>query len=460
MTKKDYGEGPILAMVERMRHESVDAEWMRGPRHTVTCYGPGYYWAILAAAKPMGDLQQTLIPGRLVSLAAALAIAAMIAAVVARRTESVPLGLFCALLFLSWRVVEFWVPFHRTDVLSVVFSFAAYVAASRDDRRGLLLAALLIGVGSLVKQTVALSAMPIFLYYVLNRRYSDAAIFAMAVSAAGAVLWGAIDWASGGYFLTAAIRGNLNNPSLIQGLKLNFGFWVLCPASLATIVVLVFMLATDVKRVLGSVFCVGFVVEVAIAMAAVFKEGAAINYFIPACALGATIVGVHGLSHFMTMSKQKTLIAVAVVSLLFTIGKFIEIPANFAVLRDFDAGYANVEKALETSPSEWVLVDGGWTDAALAAGAKPMVNDPILLRLMEENGTVDSGPLRDAMSRGEIRYLVLNGTVEEHREQIGNHVQKWSADVIQAMEQHYHFAFTLDAKGDKIYIYRHRRTKD
>ncbi|MEE9602076.1 MAG: hypothetical protein V3V75_02135, partial [Thermoguttaceae bacterium] len=157
---KDYGEGPILAMVERMRHQTVTADWLQGPEHTVTCYGPGYYWSVLATSAAMPGWQRTLIPGRLVSLAAALAVAALIAAVVARRVGSVPLGLFAALIFLTWPVTDFWVPFHRTDVLAVLFGLSAYVAASSDNRRGLLIAALLIGVGSLVKQTVALSAAP------------------------------------------------------------------------------------------------------------------------------------------------------------------------------------------------------------------------------------------------------------------------------------------------------------
>jgi 3-dehydroquinate synthetase len=66
------------------------------------------------------------------------------------------------------------------------------------------------------------------------------------------------------------------------------------------------------------------------------------------------------------------------------------------------------------------LADGGWIDAALAAGVRPMVNDSILLRFLEENDTVDSGPLIEAMRRdkkvlgGTPKFVVLNavGTAE------------------------------------------------
>ena len=456
---KDYGEGPILAMVERMRHQAVTAEWLQGPEYTITCYGQGYYWSILATSAALPGWQRTLIPGRLVSLAAALAVAALIAAVVARRVGSVPLGLFAALVFLTWPVTDFWVPYHRTDVLAVLFAFAAYVAASSDNRRGLVIAALLIAVGSLVKQTTALSAAPIFVYCLLNKRYRDALIFAVTVAGTGILLWGLVDWASGGYYLAAAIRGNLNSPSIVQGLKLNYACWS-CPASLATAVVLLYLLAAHRAEAIASVYCVGFVMELAIASVTVFKEGAAVNYFLTTCALGATLLGVHGLSRLFAMSGRNTLTAAGVLGILLALGGFRDIPANYAILRDSSTAYPEIEEAIAANPPPWVLADGGWIDAVLAAGARPIVNDSLLLRFLEENGTVDSSALIGAMRRGEVKFLVLNGTIEEHAELIGEDGQKWSADIIQAMEENYLPASTCQSKDDEVFIYRHRRTND
>jgi hypothetical protein len=79
---------------------------------------------------------------------------------------------------------------------------------------------------------------------------------------------------------------------------------------------------------------------------------------------------------------------------------------------------------------------------------------------MEENGTVDLQPLLESMRQGKVEFLVLNGTIEEHQEQIGEHVQKWSVAILDAMKQNYRYAFTIDSKDDKVYIYRHRRTND
>src|SRR5579864_7201074 len=40
LNHKSYGEGPILAMVERMRSEEISAAWMNQPPYTLSCYGP------------------------------------------------------------------------------------------------------------------------------------------------------------------------------------------------------------------------------------------------------------------------------------------------------------------------------------------------------------------------------------------------------------------------------------
>jgi hypothetical protein len=115
---------------------------------------------------------------------------------------------------------------------------------------------------------------------------------------------------------------------------------------------------------------------------------------------------------------------------------------------------------LAASPPARVLVDGEWTHAALAAGADAVVNDPILLRFMEENGTVDLQPLLESMRQGKVEFLVLNGTIEDNKGQVGSYVQKWSDDVLNIMNNKYRHAFTIDLKGHKVYIYRHRRTND
>ena len=70
----DYGEGTVLAMVERMGSQRISSGWLRGPVYTATSYGPGYYWVVRAADSVL-PWRHSLIPGRLVSLAASLALA-------------------------------------------------------------------------------------------------------------------------------------------------------------------------------------------------------------------------------------------------------------------------------------------------------------------------------------------------------------------------------------------------
>src|SRR3569623_1172251 len=68
---KSYGDGPMLAMAERMRSEPISADWMREPPYTLSCYGPAFYYVANAVAR-LGGWDQAMLPGRLVALFAAL----------------------------------------------------------------------------------------------------------------------------------------------------------------------------------------------------------------------------------------------------------------------------------------------------------------------------------------------------------------------------------------------------
>ena len=132
----------------------------------------------------MGPLQRTLIPGRLVSVAAAFLTAVVIVIVVGRRTASAACGLTAGVLYVGYPIIAYWFHDYRVDALACFFAVAAY-AVPDLPRRGLLASALLVVVGSVVKQTVALAAVPVFIHLLLVGRRRDALFYLGGVAALG-----------------------------------------------------------------------------------------------------------------------------------------------------------------------------------------------------------------------------------------------------------------------------------
>jgi len=448
---RDYGEGPVLAMVERMRHEPVSRHWIERPPYTLTCYGPGYYATVLGVSQ-LTPWQGTVVPGRLVALAAALGITALVAGVVVRQTGRIEFGLFAGLLFLGSSVVSSWVPFHRVDTLAVLFAVAAYAAASSGKGRGLAAAAVLIAAGSLVKQTAALAALPIVVHLLLTRRFRPAAGFAAGVALLGAGLWLAVDALSGGYFLTMAVRGNVNRLAVGHGLELALGF-LQSPAALAGLLVAAWLVKNDARTALGSLYWTALVLSTLTAVPAAMKEGASINYFLEPCALAAVVVGVHGLPRLGAAMPRGLPIALGLLGIVLAIPGVGDFPAK-GKLPPAPPGLPSAVADAADSPSplhgDWVLADALWVDTALAVGDRPVVNDPFLFRLLVDNGTMRADELLAAMADGRIGWLYLAHSIGGHHAAAGSDLQRWPADVIDAMRQFY----TLVSKRENAWVYR------
>jgi len=383
----------------------------------------------------------------------------VVAAVVGLKVRSYEIGLFAGLIFLGSSVVATWVPYQRVDSLAVLLAVGAYAAAELA-RRGLLVSAILLAIGSLVKQTVALAALPILVYLLLARRYRDAAIFAAAVSLAGVALWSAVVYASEGFFLTAAVQANLNQASWWHGLRLVCGF-LQSPLALAGVITAAWLVKNSPGEALGSLYWIAFVMQTAIAATAVSKEGASINYFLEPCALAAIVVGLQGVPRLWPARPGHRLAALGLLSVVVAVPGVGDFPAKADAARRVATAHPGMEGLLAHLGSEdhrktgapAVLADGIWIDAVLRAGGRPLVNDPFVLRLMVDNGTLQATALVEAIRRGEVELLLLSRSIEDHRRRIGHDVQRWPVEVLDAMQDHY----VAIAEEGGIHVYGHRK---
>jgi hypothetical protein len=470
---RSYGEGPIVALAERMRSEPLSSSWLREPPYTLTCYGPGYYWAINAVAD-LGGWQNSLVPGRLVSLVAALAAAALAALAAAWHTRNLELGLLAAILFLVSLPINEWLPYARVDLLAIAFSAAAYLlvacaerrsqsavwcgfapseAASSSARWMLAAAALSLAAGSLVKPTVALNALPIAAYLVATRRYRDAAFFVSVAAMLGAAAWGAVQGFTDGYFLTGIWLGNRNPMYVWRGYLFTYQF-LLSPLAVAALMVVAWRFVASPQRFAESLFALSFVVSLAMSIILVCKRGSEINYFLEPALLAGLVVAVEAAAWLWTLNARRTRLAIGLLSLVIAAPYVREMRQHAREPSKMSPAYETARRWLDGDPPDvGVLADGRMVQVALATGYQPWLNDSFLYMLLVENGTLDASPLVERLCDGRIKWLLLRHTLDEHRQAVDSNTDCWPPEVLDTFPRYYE----LVDERDGLYVYRHRR---
>ncbi|HUY88371.1 MAG TPA: hypothetical protein VMV10_06530 [Pirellulales bacterium] len=443
---KNYGEGPILAFVERMQSESISASWASRPPYALSCYGPAFYWLADAAARASG-FEHSVVPGRAVALATGLLTACLAAVIAGRRTQSVEIGLLAALMFLASLPVAEWFPFARVDTLALVFSAGAFLAVG-PGVRGAVLPALLIAAGSLAKPTAALSAAPIFLHFLAHARYRDAARFAGAACVLGAAAWGGAEWASDGFFLTSVLKGNRNPMILWRGYSHAYAFLSSPLGAVATITSAVLLVASP-ARFVRSLYSLGFAVSMAISAVIACKKGSELNYFLDPAWLGSLAIAIEGLPRLRALDARRSLLAAAFLAALVAVPYLREMKVRYRSPLKRPETFEVVRRCLADEPAETeVLADGKTIPMVLETGRRPWVSDPYLYALLVDNGTLDPAPLIERIEDGRIKWLIFRRSIEFHHENTGC----WPPEATAIFPKYFELASTQAG----LFIYRHR----
>lgn len=446
----DYGEGTILAAIERMERESISTRWIEGPVYTLSPYGPVYYWTVQAASQIL-PWQHSLLPGRLISLLATLAIGGLIAFAVHRQTKSVELGMLSVLLLLLSPVVHTWATPHRVDPLAVLFALIAYMGIGLR-RSGIVLSACAVVLASLVKQNMAFAAAAVFLYLLFEKRFKAAFVYAILVAGLGAGTWGALNQFTGGYFLATAVKSHLGAMWPQQGF-VHLYWFLTTPVGLVASIVIAWLFVKRPSEALGSVYAIGFVMSVVLASLLSCKEGASYAYFFEASVLGTLVIGLYGLPAIWSLHEGRALAMAVLLALLFLAPEARWLRHRGLELYTTPYGSQRISSRLASAAPAYVLADGQYLDAVLHAGLTPLVNDPFLFRQLVGNGRLPATGVVQAIEQGQVPYLVLKRTIERHRKQLSSISQKWPGEVLDAMERHY----VLDtAEGEDLFIYRWR----
>lgn len=450
LNHKSYGDGPILAMTERLRSEPISRAWLREPPYTLSCYGPAFYYVTNALTR-LGGWQHSLVPGRIVALASALLAAALAAIAAGRQTKSVELGLLAALIFMVSAPFSEWVPHARVDMLAIAFAAAAYTAVG-PRTRSIVISAFCIAAGSLAKPTAALAAVPICAHLLVSRRYRDAGIFCALVSALGAAAWGAVEWASNGFFLTAVLSGNRNPMAVWRGYFFLYQF-LCCPFGAVAVLCAGQLLISSPKRFLGSLYSLGFVISLAISVVTICKQGAELNYFLEPALLGSIAIAVDGLPRLCMPGPRRGLAVIAISAAVLGLPYVREVKHQYLSPTKPPKAYAMVQRYLADEPPDvQLLADGRMVDMVLSAGRRPWLNDSYLYMLLVDNGTLDATPLLDRLRDGRIKWLFFRKDLSDHVEASTRQGNCWPLQVIDALPRYYE----LVEKKNGLWVYRHR----
>ena len=229
-----FFEGSTVEVTGRL----VDGLALYGPpspEFTPWPYPPMYFWLTAGAAELLG---LSLPAMRMVSVAASLAVLALIGVVVHRLTGSGPAAVLGAGLYAAtYRVGGAWADTARVDSMLLAVAMVLIVVAMRARTwRGGLAVGLLVVVGFLTKQNALIAAAPVLAVLLVRRR--EAGIVATAVGVGGSVVSVLLgDVATDGWYSPYVVGQLLGHPMRAEWFV---WFWlvdVLLPVALVVIVV-------------------------------------------------------------------------------------------------------------------------------------------------------------------------------------------------------------------------------
>ncbi|MCS6802005.1 MAG: glycosyltransferase 87 family protein [Chloroflexota bacterium] len=277
-TEALYGEGIVLSQALAVAAGQPLYPPLGQPPYAVTAYTPLYYLIVALLSALTGP---SLVPGRLLSLAA-FALAAFCIALAVRRQTTWAWGMLAAFAFLAQPAATEWIGLHRVDSLALALSLAGLVVGARGR---LLPAAALLLLSVMTKQTYLAAPAAIVAWLMLERRWRDAALFFGAFISPLATIVLTLDWTTGGNFLRHIVWANLNPYS--ASLVLDWIGWATTVAGPLFITGLVGLLVLPRSWLLWKLYFV-FTTPNVVALG---KDGASFNYWLEPLAAASLLAG-------------------------------------------------------------------------------------------------------------------------------------------------------------------------
>jgi hypothetical protein len=434
-----YGESIVLDLARRVAHgEPLYPAPDRLPL-AVTAYTPLYYLLVGGLQRLFGD---SYVPGRIVSVVAALGAALALACGVRRVSGRRFGGLLAGGFFLTQNMtVLLWGPLHRVDLLALCLTLSGLALAAHGRVR---LAALPFVLAVLTKQTYLIAPVAVCLALYPDRR--AAAWFAGLVAVALAVTIVAANLLTDGWFLWHAVVANANpvddaNLRAMLGAFLHFnGVPLLAAAAL-------FAFPACPGERIWRLYFLGTLLT----LLGFGKIGSSSNYWLEVTAAIAALIGLLT-DRVATHPDTRAAITELGLGLLVLGSLLVPITGYQAVAREAlhqlpTGDVAGVRAQLALAPllaaeQGEVLTD----EPALAVAAgQPVAYEFVIFDLLAGQGLWDERPILDAIKERRFSLVILTIPLEAPPEQA-----RWSPTITSALKSSY----TSAGYQDGYWLYR------
>jgi len=206
----NYGEGPLLDQASRLADlKNIYPADLSKPPYVVSNYPPLF---VLLQAPFVWIFGPGFWYGRAISLASTVAVAALIALTLHVLTRDKTASAAGGLTFLAVPFVLHWSSLDRVDMLGLALSWGGlYAVVRRPDRRGVILAALLMVAAIYTRQTYALAApLAAFAWLLAGGQGRRALALATLTGGLSLLLLGALSALTGGGFFFHTVTANAN----------------------------------------------------------------------------------------------------------------------------------------------------------------------------------------------------------------------------------------------------------
>jgi hypothetical protein len=451
----DLFEGWILAFPMRWVGATPDPKWITEFPQTFFPYPPQYPWLVKVLGGWFPHLHPLLL-GRAVSTVAGAGTAVLIVVAVLRERRTMVDAWLAGLVFLTAPLVsQFWWQ-SRVDPLSVFWTMAAYSVAALPQ--GPILSAACIVAGSLAKQTVALHALPLGLWFLWTtpRPFKRFWRFIAAGTVLALAVWPPILFAYGGFFWQASVLFHTAKQTrpwyafviIYRYLPSAFMGAAIAAATRG-------VMTRPWSHSLADRWWLGFSFALVVDSLLLVKDGSYAHYALTIVAFGAVLIGCFA-REMVGISKRAAPACLAVFSIVAAFPMFMGLRGQD--WRPFPSTrQAAVDALLRTEPTHpvSVLSDGNALPFVLGAGrmAVPVVADSFALKVLEEANRLNLTPLHQAIREGRIPFVLLDRTLEAHQALVGTADQLWPKSVLEDL------AATYEETGGVpgLHVYRPRR---
>jgi hypothetical protein len=434
-----YGEALIYGHAARLLHGEALYQPLDGPPYTIVSYTPLYYWVAAGLHALVGP---GLLAGRVVSFVCGLVGAGCVGYLVWRRSRAASPTLSAALLAVALGQVGPvpWTAAYKEDVLAVALAVGSTaVLDGAHSRRRVVLAAVLAAAALLSKQSLVGPTVAGTLWLLLCRPRRAAVWFAGTVGVLVGVTALGLE-ASSGAFVANTVGGNSHQPFDRLTFEHNLSELVTFQSAPAVLALLAVLLGGRLRHDLLALSWLGALIPI-LPIGAI---GADYNYWLQfaalSSALAVTLVWERRLAWLGALGAA-VLLAGVLFGLVVVVNQLRRHPEYVLPAPEDAATLERLVERVRSAPG-FVLADP--LDVVVLAD-RPIVLEPILYSLLEQDGTWDARPLLERICGGEVGLVVLGYPLGE----VG---QRFPASIGRALQQVFVVTDSVQLGGKPRYV--------